>query len=461
MKNKNNSLINKVLKNGKFIAIPLSIIMIANGLSACSSEKEEGEVVSKTSISQEAEEEPAIVRIGKREYRINSEGVKYTVVSGDNLWSIARDFNLEEEDLIKANNKESDLIYPDDEIIIPMSLFKEDGKLTGIEISSEEGNVNWELTSKLTDFVLIDVAQFDDDRKKFDDYLYSIGGIENLVNSDYFYDLEKEYENYETTPIDVNFVQNIEESEEYGVLQGVVVHGDLEKEELNDAKKIGEEDAKIVIDAISSYSIEYPVILDITRSGIYSSAMSYAAGFEDDYYAKRFDKPVSELCEDYCLSFMETIKKAGYYPMFCSSKEVYDNFKKKNKDIKDYSRIVYAHDYDETGRGYYYDSEHCEISMKMNESVPGLAWKNRSCPRYVDNTKDGMDKIVAKNTNQNKNNNSNRKQKSETKNNARNKVFTIGGIALGVGALAYVDKKRRDLGISLAKTLKERKNKKK
>lgn len=55
-----------------------------------------------------------------KEYRlVQKQNDSYAVMKGDSLYKIAKKFNVSVEDLMKYNNLESTLIYPDQILVIP------------------------------------------------------------------------------------------------------------------------------------------------------------------------------------------------------------------------------------------------------------------------------------------------------------------------------------------------------
>ena len=313
------------------------------------------------------------LKIGNRTYKVYEDRITYEVQEGDNDWSIARDFNLEEDDIRKFNSMDSDLMYPGDKIVIPRRLFDNSSDYVGIEVSEETGEINWDLTQYFTDFVLVDVADFDCEMRKFHKYIEAKGGYDKAKEDPNF---GMDYDEFEVGPIDENFDKNMKALAERNISHGVVAYGYLDDDEVDNPKKAGKEDADTVLDAISKYEFDYPVVLAIDDFAY--SPMSYANGKCDSY-----KQNISKACLDYCLAFMNEIKNNDYDVFFCSDSDVYYNFVSKNGGVMEFPKII-TDEYKE-------DEEPLNITgmqKKSDESVPGLEWSKRFCNTYVVNSKE-------------------------------------------------------------------------
>ena len=316
------------------------------------------------------EQDYANLKIGKRNYKVYDDHITYEVQKGDNDWSIARDFNLEEEDIREFNNMESDLMYPGDKIVIPRSLFGNSNDYVGIEVSEENGDINWDLTKYFTDFVLVEAIDFDCD--KFHKYIESKGGYDKALADPNF---GKDYDEFEFSLIDENFDENMKALEERNIPHGIITYGYLDYKELGNAKTVGKEDADQLLSSISKYKIDYPVVFAIDHHP--TGPFLHASGDFDD----RSDE-TSKKCLDYCLSFMNEVEKYGYDVYFCSDSDIYNNFVSKDHSILKYKKII-TDDYDETQR----PTNVTNIEKTGNKSIPGLEWSKRFCNTYIDNSK--------------------------------------------------------------------------
>ena len=268
------------MKNKKLLAAILALIMSVS-VSGCSKEsKDKVDVLSGTVVDTLytddgteiiiLEKEKSQVKIGNRTYTVDEDNVSYTVVEEDTIWSICRDLHITVSDVTKYNKINPELIYPGDEIKVPMKVFRDTNNVIGTEISDENGNVDWSVLRYFTDFAILYAADFNN-------FLYD----HNHIDSEYKNNAKKCIENH--------------------VKYGVLVDGDLSGREFPVADIVGRRDASEVLREISSYPVNYPVILSIEN-------VSNIGEYTDTYYQSvknSGEKEKIETCAKYCVSFME------------------------------------------------------------------------------------------------------------------------------------------------------------
>lgn len=297
---KNDSLINKLLKKGKYIAIPLSIIMATSGLSACSSSKtvdNDQEI----SLSEESNEEykSTTIEIGSREYVFDDDGATYIIENeNDNMWEVSKDLNIYYKDIEEANDIDPYKLHIGDKIKIPKRLFNHGSKM-GLFASESLGKIDWKKVSCVCDFAYIN-----------------------------YYDFRNDYE-------DSNFWENVKGCEENNIPYGVVVYGGIKNNELENAEKIGKKDAKAISKTLEEINASLPTLFTLAKDGInYDNTFSIFDEFYSSiYYANETNGLVdfisneesSVKAEKYCGTFLDTMKR-GYsnFTILYTSGDTYD-----------------------------------------------------------------------------------------------------------------------------------------
>lgn len=301
--NKNNSLINKLLKAKKYIVIPLSIIMMTSGLSACSGDKDVEKNQGDTALSYDTNEDykSTTIKINDREYVFDDEGATYIVKDeNDNMWEVSRDLNVSYEELEDANDIDPYKLQFGDEIKVPKNLFNYGSKM-GLFASEALGTIDWEKVSCVCDFAFIN-----------------------------YYDFRNDHE-------DSNFLENVRGCEENCIPYGIVVYGGIKENELFDSEKIGKKDAKFVSDVLEKNNASMPTLFILAKDGInYDNASSI---FEEDdffFFSNNDDmndglvgfinnEETSVQAEKYCSSFFNTMKKDyGNFTILYTSDSAYD-----------------------------------------------------------------------------------------------------------------------------------------
>lgn len=294
--NKNDGLINKLLKKGKYIAIPLSVIMMTSGLSACSNNKNV-DTKQETSVSEEYKS--TTVEIDGREYVFDDEGATYVVENdNDNMWEVSKDLNIYYKDIEEANDIDPHKLHIGDKIKIPKELFNYGSKM-GLFASESLGKIDWEKVSCVCDFAYIN-----------------------------YYDFRNDYE-------DSRFLENVKGCEENGIPYGIVVYGGIKPEELDDAEKIGRKDAKTISKTLEEINASLPTLFTLAKDGInYDNPSSI---FDETnshiYHIAETNGLVDFICseedgvkaEKYCSSFLDNMKSVySNFTMLYTSDDTYD-----------------------------------------------------------------------------------------------------------------------------------------
>lgn len=386
------------MKNKKLLAAILAFIMSVS-VSGCTKEvKDKTEVPSgkvvDTLYTDDGteiiilEKEKSQVKIGNRTYTVDEDNVSYKVVEGDTIWSICRDLRITVDDVTKYNEINPELIYPGDKIKIPMKVFKDVDRKIGVEISDENGNVDWSVLRYFTDFAMLYTADFNN-------HLFD----HNHIDSEYQENANKCIEN------DVKY--------------GVLVNGDLSGREFPVAELVGKQDAKTVLEQISLNTVNYPVILSIEN-------VSNIGEYTDTYYQTIKDNnelEKIEACAKYCVSFMKEIQKAGYYPMISIDLEMYNRLISECSELKEFDKITYTREFnDKNYTSMLVDNNNCNMNKEDNFRFPLGAEKNSIFSyTWIDNSENGMDELV------------NKKKKRNIK-----PVLITGGSIIILGSLSFI-----------------------
>lgn len=392
--NINNDLVKTLIKAGKISIVSLGITAIASSFTGCvnkeniKSQNGDNKSVSETTEEHEA---PTVFKIGDREYEVTNDEISYEVVEGDNLWSIGQDLHLHEDEIMNYNNLDSDLIHIGDKLTVPMDVFKDISKTTGLKVSEENGDINWEVVRYFTDFALLTAADFSQDE-------YTVTEDEKEFYKEYY---GEDTENYrravDTECIDSNIKKNIKGCEENNIDYGIFVYGGMSVQDFQLGIQTGKEDADKIINLISQSNIKYPVILEIpdTTFGNMNSAMGDSQHFSDEYTAaaKR------SLCQEYCISFLNEIKKAGYHPVISTTKEVYDWSINTNDELRKFDKMIiptFGFWNSEDDYNNLINELNCNLTVEGRRTFLGIKRMQSYCKVYVDNTSDGMKTYIEK-----------------------------------------------------------------
>ena len=182
----------------------------------------------------------------------------YNVESGDSLYYIADAYDISIANIKEYNDLHGDIIYPGDEIVIPNNYnnskaleasdsddyvesdstysFEEREKrrdsgqfgriVTGIDVSSWQGDINWEEVSSQIDYAILRLCDFE--------CVDENGNVQ----------------------LDSKFLQNMEACERLNIPVGVYYFSRATNSE--EARK----EAEFVADQLTDYTLEYPVYLD-------------------------------------------------------------------------------------------------------------------------------------------------------------------------------------------------------
>lgn len=441
------------MKNKKLLSILMSIIMMTNGFVGCvktkQAEPENNTTTSDGLLEGKNEEKEVTVTIGNRDYLISESKISYTIKNGDNLWSIGRDLHISEEKIMEYNKMSSDLIYPGDEVTIPISAFKDINKKTGIKVSEENGDINWGVVRYFTDFALLTAADFSQDR-------YVITETEKELLKEYFDEDTESYRRLvDTECIDSKIEKNMKDCEENDIDYGIVVYGDINNVELNEEIQTGKEDAQEVVSYLDGYDVTYPVILEISKydSNNLNSCMGEIGYFSDENEYNR----EKNLSEQYCIDFLTEIKANGYYPMLSVPDEIYACSVSENKDLKKFDTIIY-NPWESDDRYDEFNKINCNISKGEEVDMPGIKRMQSYCETYVDNTNVGIENIVSKKIKKDV------KESNKSNTSLYKNVGILLGVLVGGSIVVYLGRKNRIITVDKEKGIAlsiKRKNKKK
>lgn len=186
----------------------------------------------------------------------------YTIKDGERLSEIAETFEIKTSDLASYNDiDDPDIIQTGQTIIIPNKYQPAEKILEGIDVSSYQGNPDWEVVAQNADFVIVKVCDF--------------------------YNIKEDG----TCKLDSEFLENMAECERLNIPVGVYYYSRATTCE--EALK----EAMFVAEILKNYTLEYPVYMDIETKAqnkminensqeikdIVTTAMTYFE--EQGYYA--------------------------------------------------------------------------------------------------------------------------------------------------------------------------------
>lgn len=184
----------------------------------------------------------------------------YTIRKGDSLRELAKAFDCTKEEIMKLNGLSDDLIHPKQVLNIPYYERTTTHAKIGIDVSSWNDTINWEVTKDYIDYAIIRLCNFEN----------KDGNGKPII--------------------DRKFIENVSECNRLGIPVGIYAYTNAFSE------KEARDEALFVLDQIRNYKIEYPIYFDIES--------------KEHQQAMLKDLPsVVKIAESFC----HTIEDSGYY----------------------------------------------------------------------------------------------------------------------------------------------------
>lgn len=229
----------------------------------------------------------------------------YCIEPGDSLYYIANAYDISARDLMEYNDLTSDIIYPNDEIIIPnnytdkealkvvdynnldfeiddnvedneSNISRDSGQFNrlvkGIDVSSWQGEIDWDIVKEQVDFAILRLCDFS--------CIDENGNVE----------------------LDTEFLRNMQACEEKSIPVGVYYFSRAT------TKEEAQRESEFVAEQLKNYTLEYPVYMDAETPELENLM---------EYNPEQFESLVS--------AALGTLEDYGYYPGIYANKSRVDN----------------------------------------------------------------------------------------------------------------------------------------
>lgn len=292
--------------NKKLMSFVLSLVMITNGLSYSTTQAFASSDTTQE-ITTENKDDDIKVNINGRDYIINDEGATYVVEKETGLtyldyessiigtafdaWGAVQSLDQE-----ANNHRYYDSPSVGERFYVPKTSYNK-GKMAGICVSEDSGNIDWQLFSKLYDFAYINCYDFRND--SYDEKLN----------------------------------ENIKGCEQYNIPYGLSTTIDFKYTDDVDSESI--EDAKLLNEIVSKYNSVLPTLLKIDNTNYEDiERLSQEYGLADyimsdtNYYSIKAASYISDIA-----SIFGNIRGNSYG--FTMTEEVYQKIIEINNNFPD------------------------------------------------------------------------------------------------------------------------------